>query len=160
MGVRPFLWAIVPLASACSGGASDPVTEQRTWDGDFLVDQVVLDCNGVNEWTYDVWTLGWGDEVTVEVVADGFGYRWREQHALSEVDYGEDWAHFQVTLDQAYYEEDYASSESTLIACEAKTFVTWAIATWRYDGELQECIAYGVDPEGVFPTCANWGQGH
>lgn len=149
------------LAAACSDG--EPTTTgtiPRTWDGDFLVDRVILDCDGVDEWTYDVWTLGWGELVTVDVVARDAGLRWVEHHGLEEVGFGEDWAHFRVTLDQATSEEEYAPSEATWIACEAKSYVTWAIGAWAYGGDLSECIAYGVDPVGTFPDCANWGQGH
>lgn len=160
MGVGRFLWVVLAGSAGCGGSTTTGSPPVRTWEGDFLVDQVILDCNGVNAWTYDVWTLGWGDEVTVEVEADGIGYRWRERHPLAEVEYGDDWAHFQVELEQAFYEEDQVDGVSTLIACDAKTFVTWAVATWTYDGEMGECIAYGVDPSGVFPTCADWGQGH
>jgi hypothetical protein len=151
------------LMGACAGeNGVGGQEEPRTWDGDFLLDQMIIDCNGVDEWTYDVWTQGWGDLVTVEVIArDPFLGSWLEYHQLPEVDYGEDWAHHQLVLDQAESEGEYADSTSTYIACEAKTFVTYVFATWRYDGEMQECVAWGLDPAGEAPQCANWGEnGH
>ena len=153
------LWTL----AACSG-ESDPTvdaTGPRTWDGDFLVDSVVIDCDGASEWVYDVRTEGWGDEVTVEVIGSVYGaIILNEHHALAEIDHGEDWAQFQVVLDQARYGETYESSRVTEVDCAAKTLVTYAFATWRYGGEMDECIAYGVDPEGLVPDCESWGTGH
>ena len=152
------MWA---LLAACTGEpVGDGSTPARTWDGDFLIGTVLIDCDGVSEWTYEVETIGWGDEVTVDVVGRGPGYVWTEHHPLVEVDWGEGWALFRAVLDQGTAESDYAPGEATILACEAKSYVTYGIAAWRYDGELQECVAYGVDPVGEFPDCANWGQGH
>lgn len=150
------LWAL----AGCNGEGGTSPTGPRTWEGEFLVDSVVIDCDGVSEWTYDVATLGWGEEVTVDVRGTAYGtVVFDEHHALAEVDHGPDWARFTVVLDQASYGETYEDGEITELACESKTFVTYGIAAWSYDGAMT-CIAYGVDPDGLFPDCENWGEGH
>ena len=149
------MWLLWSLACAPQGGSG---TEPREWDGDFLVEDVIIDCDDGFSWTYDVTTQGWGQVVTVDVVArDPFLGVWEEHHELPEIDYGEDWAHHFLELDQATDTADYADSRATVIDCQAKTLVTYAFTTIRYDGEAQECIAWGVDPEGEFPDCASWG---
>lgn len=155
------MWIGWGLMVACNG-REDPVSsEPRTWEGDFLIDQIIIDCDA-SGWTYQVRTLGWGELVTVDVVARELGaVIWSEHHELPEVDYGEDWALHQLELDQIYEEADYTSSETTWLSCQAKTLVTYGFAAWRQDGEMQECVAWGMDPEGVFPDCGNWGDnGH
>ena len=150
------LWAL----AGCNGEAGTPSTGPRTWDGDFLVDTVRIDCDGVSEWTYDVTTLGWGEEVTVDVRGTAYGALvFDEHHTLEEVDHDEDTARFAVVLDQARYGETYEDGEVTELACGSKTFVTYGIAAWAYDGTMS-CIAYGIDPEGLFPDCESWGEGH
>jgi hypothetical protein len=140
----------------CSG-APEPASEARTWDGAFLLDQIVIECD-TQSWTYDVTTAGWGSLVTVDVVARSPGVRpWVEHHELPEVDYGEGWARHTLELDQATSEAEYEPSGATWIGCEAKTFVTYGFAAWRFDGELEECVAWGLDPAGEFPDCAAWG---
>jgi hypothetical protein len=153
--------ALLALAACTSPTGPSSATLPRAWDGDFLVDSVLVDCDGVGEWVYSVRTQGWGDEITVDVVGTAYGVvTFREHHALAEVDHGEDWAEFEVVLEQAGAGERYESGRATALDCASKTFVTYGFAAWRYDGELQECIAYGVDPEGLFPDCASWGAGH
>lgn len=143
---------------ACSGGGESESAE-RTWDGDFLIDEVVIDCDAFH-WTYSVRTQGWGDEITVDVVDRG-AVVWSEHHELPEIDYGDGWAQFELELDQISDAEDYQDSVSTWFPCESKTLVTYGFAAWRYDGEMQECVAWGMDPEGIFPDCASWGDnGH
>ena len=156
---------MVMSALLASGGCDGPITSspsasQRTWDGAFLVDAVTIDCDA-SGWVYDVRTRGWGDEITVDVRGAVHGaIVFDEHHALGELEHGDDWARFGVTLTRAGYGEAYESGRSTALDCAAKAFVTYGIAAWRYDGELQECVAYGVDPEGLFPGCASWGAGH
>ena len=85
----------------------------------------------------------------------------REHHSLPEVDYGEDWSLHRVELNYATYGQEYLPGETTGLACDAKTFVTYGFATWRYDGDMQECVAWVLDPEAEFHDCANWGEnGH
>jgi hypothetical protein len=154
-----YLFALMGCNDASGTPAEGSTT--RTWEGDFLIDEVLIDCDGVSEWVYEVETQGRGDEITVDVIGSAYGVVvFQEHHALAEVDHGDDWARFQVVLDQAGYGETYERSRSTALDCASKTFVTYGFAAWRYDGELQECIAYGVDPEGLFPDCASWGAGH
>ncbi|MEQ1503512.1 MAG: hypothetical protein ABMB14_14845 [Myxococcota bacterium] len=145
------------IAVGCAGPIPETDGGARSWDGPFLIDQIVIDCDGSRSWTYDAWSQGWGDVITVDVVARSLGYVWTEHHVLSEVDYDETSAHFQVELDQAFSEAEYVDSESTLIACDAKTLVTYGFAAWRYDGALEECVAWGLDPAGEFPDCTSWG---
>lgn len=148
-------------AAACTNETAVDSGAPRTWEGDFLIEEIIIDCDA-SGWTYSVRTLGWGDEITVDVVARAFGLLvWSENHTLSEVDYGDDWALYEVELDYTYTEADYASSSSTLFSCEEKTAVTYGFAAWRYDDEMQECVAWGVDPVGEFPSCTSWGDnGH
>lgn len=154
-------WWVVVVTAGCAEGTVG-TTPQRVWDGEFLIDEVIIDCDGSREWTYDVWTLGWGEEVTVDVVARQYGaLLWNEHHSLPEIEYGEDWAHHQVVLDQVTDEEEVVSGASTWFACDGKTYLTYGIASWRFDGEMEECVAWGLDPVGEFPDCANWGEnGH
>lgn len=149
------------LAIACTDPQVAEPTE-RTWDGAFLIDAITIACDGVQAWTYDVRTLGWGDAVTVDIVARSPGYpAYVEHHSLPEVEHGEDWARHYVELDQGFGEQDYAPSETTAIACQAKTLVTYGFAAWRYDGDMEECVAWGIDPVGEFPECTSWGEnGH
>lgn len=153
---------IVGWVALAAAGCGDPdtATGPRTWDGDFLIDQITIDCTDFT-WTYEVFTQGWGDVVTVDVVARELGaLLWREHHELPEVDHGEDWAQHRLELDVAFTEEDQVDSVSTLFACEGKLFLTYGFGAWRYDGDLQECVAWGADPAGEFPDCANWGAAH
>jgi hypothetical protein len=155
------VWRWLGVLAGCGGGGAPEGDPPRTWEGDFLLDEIVIDCD-TSGWTYDVRTQGWGELITVDVVAREFGALiWSEHHELPEVEYGEDWARHRLELDQVYEEADYVSSETTWLACEAKTFVTYGFAAWRQDDEMQECAAWGVDPEGEFPDCVNWGEtGH
>jgi hypothetical protein len=147
--------AAAMIVGGCRG-APEPGSEARTWDGPFLLDQVVIECDA-RSWTYDVTTIGWGSLVTVDVVAGtNSGTAWIEHHELPEVEHGEGWARHLLELDQATSEAEYEPSGATWIACEAKTLVTYGFGAWRLDGDLEECVAWGVDP-GVFPDCAAWG---
>ncbi|MEQ1569187.1 MAG: hypothetical protein ABMA64_26360 [Myxococcota bacterium] len=147
------------LWGACAG--ETPVTGPRTWDGEFLIDSILIECDTLG-WRYDVRTLGWGEAITLDFVGREFGtIAIREHHELPEVEFGEDWARFALELDQAGYGDPYEPEASTGLACEAKTFVTYGFGAWRYDGELEECAAWGLDPVGEFPQCVNWGEnGH
>ncbi len=148
------------VLSALVTGCSTEVAEvgPRTWEGDFLIDEAVIDCDD-RSWRYDVRTQGWGEEITVQIVVRKLDRLvWSEAHVIEEVDHGEDWARFAVELDVAETEEAFAASASTRIACEAKTLVTYGFAAWHYGGELSECIGWGIDPEREFPDCASWGQ--
>lgn len=141
---------------------SDEVPLERTWDGPFLIDEVVIDCDGSRSWTYDVRTSGWGDAVTVDTIARQSGALvWNEHHRLPEIEHGEDWAHHRIVLDQVTDEGLVVEGESTWFACEGKTLLTYGIAAWRTDGAMEECVAWGIDPEGEFPDCTSWGtNGH
>ena len=148
------LWSLAACAPQGGSGATGP----RVWDGDFLVDDIVIDCDGTYEWSYDVVTIGWGQVVTVDIVArDPFYGVWQEHHELPEVDYGEDWAQHYLELDQQSDPDLYADSRSTIIACDAKTYVTYAFTAVPHEGEATECVAWGIDPEGEFPDCVSWG---
>lgn len=157
--MRRIVAGLFALAGGCAGDAGT-ATGPRTWDGDFLIDQITIDCTDFT-WTYEVITQGWGDTITVDVVAREFGALvWRETHALPEVEYGEGWARHRVELDLAFTDADQQDDVSTLFACDAKLYLTYGFAAWRLDGDLQECVAWGVDPTGEFPDCANWGEAH
>ena len=152
------MWLVWSLAACAPRGGAGTSSEPREWDGDFIVEDVVIDCDGTWAWTYDITTSGWGQLVTVDVVArDPFVGVWQEHHEVPEVDYGEGWAHHLLEVDQATDPAEQADSRSTLIACDAKTLVTWAFRAVRYDGGIQECIAWGIDPAGEFPDCVSWG---
>lgn len=147
------------IASGCAS-TSAVTAEDPVWEGPILIEEVVIVCEGTQDWTYDVQTEGWGD-VTVDVVARQYGaLLWTEHHEIPEVERGEDWAHHSLVLAQATSETEQVSGQSTFFACEGKTFLTYGFATWK-EGELEECIAWGIDPVGEFPDCANWGEdGH
>jgi hypothetical protein len=161
--MRSLPGGLLTCAALLAGCGPDEVpTGPRTWDGEFLIDSILIECDEVG-WTYDVYTLGWGDVVSVDLVGREYGVIVvREKlHHLPEVEYGDGWARHRLELDQAGPYEAYEPSVSTAVPCEAKTFVTYGFGAWRYDGELEECVAWGMDPEGEFPDCANWGEnGH
>jgi hypothetical protein len=151
---------VLPLVfAACVIEQGQVPVDDAVWNGDLLVDEVVITCDGGREWTYEVRTIGFGGDVTFDVVGRAYGaVVWREHGDLPEVDVGEDWALYRLTLDQV----DSVPEEgvSTEIPCEAKTLVTYGFATWGQRG-MDECIAWGVDPVGEFPDCASWGDnGH
>jgi hypothetical protein len=150
-------WWIAVLAG-CDATTSG-TTPRPPWEGDFLVDHVEIRCDGAHEWTYEVWTIGYGGDVTVDVVGRAYGtVIWREHGELVEVETYEDSALFRLDLAQVTTGAE--EGESTAIPCDAKTLVTYGFATWR-GAEMEECIAWGVDPAGEFPDCANWGEnGH
>jgi hypothetical protein len=129
------------------------------WEGAFLVDRVLIDCDGVQEWTYEVTTIGYGGEVTFDVVGRAYGaVIWREHGELPEVETFPESALYRLELAQVTTAAE--QGESTAIPCDAKTLVTYGIATWR-GADLEDCIAWGIDPEGEFPDCVNWGaNGH
>jgi hypothetical protein len=142
----------------CANGATGE-TPPPPWDGDFLVDHVEIRCDGAQDWTYEVTTIGYGGDVTVDVVGRAYGVLvWKEHGELPQVEVGSDWALHRLTLAQVTTGAE--EGESTAIPCDAKTLVTYGFATWR-GSTMEECIAWGVDPEGEFPDCANWGaNGH
>jgi hypothetical protein len=154
-------WFALVVVAGCTSEAPVGPDEPRTWDGDFLVDRVLVTCDEVS-WTYDVWTLGWGEEVTVDFVGRNpdHSVAIREHHSLPEVDYDDTTSHHQLELDQAYAYDEYVSGETTRLACPDKTFVTYGFAAWSYAGDMT-CVAWGIDPAGDFPQCEDWGEdGH
>jgi hypothetical protein len=151
---------VVPmLLTACVIENGQGSLEPPEWDGDLLVDEVLIVCDGVREWTYEVRTIGFGGDVTFDVVGRAYGaVVWREHGMLPEVETGEDYAIYRLTLDQV--DAGHETGVSTEIPCDAKTLVTYGFATWGDEG-MDECIAWGIDPVGEFPDCANWGDnGH
>lgn len=152
--------ALALLMIGCAAGEpglDEPPPADRTWEGDFLLDEVVIDCDA-GGWTYDVRTRGWGEEVVVQVVVREYGVLlWQEVHPLPEVDHGDDWARFSLELGQARY-ESHMDGRTTAVPCELKTFVTYGFSAWTYEGELSECMAWGLEPAELFPDCANWGE--
>ncbi len=158
---RWVLWWVGATAGCAATSVGDEPAGPRAWDGAFLIDSAVIDCDGFDTWTYDVWMQGWGDLVTVEVAPDPFSGLPVEYHQLPEVDFGDGWALHSIELDQGTSATAYAESEATAVPCEAKTFVTYVLAAWRYDGDLEECVAWGLDPAGIAPQCSHWGEvGH
>jgi len=155
--VRAAAWWIAALAGCAT---DDSGTEAPPpWEGAFLIDTVEIRCDGSQDWTYEVTTIGYGGDVTVDVVGRAYGVLvWKEHGELDEVETYEDSALYRLTLTQVTTGAE--EGESTAIPCDAKTLVTYGFATWR-GAEMEECIAWGVDPEGEFPSCANWGEnGH
>lgn len=134
----------------------------ETRDGPFLVDSVVIDCDGSRSWTYEVGMQGRGDAVTVDVVAREAGALvWHEHHEVPEIAFDVDRALHRLELAQVTEPDEVIEGASTWFACEAKTSLTYGIAAWRFDGEMEECVAWGLDPEGEFPGCTSWGAtGH
>ena len=62
---------------------------------------MLIVCDGVREWTYEVRTIGFGGDVTFDVVGRAYGaVLWREHGELPEVETGEDYAVYRLTLDQ------------------------------------------------------------
>lgn len=155
--LNPRIPLLIVMGAACTETRVE-VDVAREWEGDFLVDRAIIDCDE-RDWHYDVWTQGWGEEITVDIVVRDNGLLlWTEHHSLPEVDHGPDWAHHSLTLDVVFEDAEQVDGETTRINCEAKTLVTYGFGAWRLDGALEECIGWGIDPEGEFPDCANWGQ--
>lgn len=148
------LLALAACTAEPSGTAPPP-----PWEGDILLDHVEIWCDGAQDWTYEVTTIGYGGQVTVDVVGRAYGVMvWREHGEIPEVEVGTDWALHRLTLAQVTTGAE--EGESTAIPCDAKTLVTYGFATWR-GTEMEECVAWGVDPVGEFPDCASWGEnGH
>lgn len=149
--------ALLLLITACTT-TQVAIRDAREWNGEFLIDRAIIDCDEF-DWRYDVWTQGWGEEVTVDIVVrQGGVVLWSEHHSLPEIEHGDDWAHHAVDLEVVLSDDEQQTGQSTRINCAAKTLVTYGIGAWRYDGSMEECIGWGIDPEGEFPDCANWGQ--
>ena len=154
--MKPLGW-FVGLTGCAIGAPSTGALPP--WEGAFLIDHVEIWCDGTQEWTYEVTTIGYGGDVTFDVVGRAYDVLvWREHGELQEVETTEDSALYRLALTQVTTGAE--EGESTAIPCDAKTLVTYGFATWR-GADMEECIAWGVDPEGEFPTCTNWGEnGH
>jgi len=150
------LVALSTMASDCEGTkeTGDIDTAEVTfYDGETIIQEVVVNCDATTGWTYYAKTDGWTSDAELTLQQVAVTTPWDELHHLDSIDYDPDgyWDEVEKVLPIVTAYGDQIDDTNTLFQCAEYTYPDWSTSTLSFMLKVW-------DAEDNFDDCAVWGR--